>query len=118
NPMLCRRMVARGAQLLITITNDAWFGRTAAAEQHVQITALRAVENGIYALQVANTGVSAIIDPHGCILERTALFDRRILASEGYFTEGSTFYVCYGDLFALLCLLVGSGAFLKKILLN
>ncbi|MDI6822409.1 MAG: apolipoprotein N-acyltransferase [Actinomycetota bacterium] len=114
NPMLCRRMVTRGAQLLITITNDAWFGRTAAAEQHVQITALRAVENGIYAIQAANTGVSAIIDPHGCIFKRTALFDRRILACKGYFTEGSTFYLRYGDLFALLCLLVGSGAFLKK----
>ena len=70
------RVRARGAELLVNITNDAWYGRTSAPYQHLAMAAFRAVENGKYLVRAANTGISAVVDPRGRVLERTALFER------------------------------------------
>jgi len=112
NSTLCRRLVERGARMLIVITNDAWFERTAAARQHVEMTALRAVENGVYVVQAANSGISAIIDPRGCIFGETNLFERRILTGEVAFAEDLTFYARFGDVFSYICLILAAGGFL------
>ena len=67
-PGLVRREVADGARLLATLTNDSWYGRAGAQEQHFAGAALRAVENDRYLLRAAITGISGIVDPRGRIL--------------------------------------------------
>lgn len=89
---LVRRLIRRGAGLLITITNDAWFGRTSAAEQHFQLSRVRAVENRRFALQAANTGVSGVFDPFGREISRSRLYRRGILTSTVGFTSSKSIY--------------------------
>ena len=67
-PNLARAQVANGARLLVNITNDAWFGKTAAAYQHLSMAVLRAVENHVCLARAANTGISAFIDGAGRFL--------------------------------------------------
>ena len=62
------RSSQRGSQLLATITNDAWFGRSSAAYQHFEQGAIRAVEEGRYVVRAANTGISGAVDPYGRVL--------------------------------------------------
>ncbi len=74
-PELARAMVRNGADLLVNITNDAWFGRTSAAYQHFSMAVLRAVENRRTLARAANTGISGFIAPTGRIIEKTPLFE-------------------------------------------
>lgn len=67
-PELAREFVEKGAQFLTVITNDAWFGKSAAAAQHLQASILRAVENGVPVVRSANTGISAFISNRGEVL--------------------------------------------------
>lgn len=94
-----------GAGLLVNITNDAWFGRSSAPYQHLSMTAFRAVENRLYVLRAANTGISAIIDPTGKIISHTDLFTRTALKGKARFIDKRTCYMAYGDAFAYLCLI-------------
>lgn len=64
---LAQARVAQGANLLVNISNDAWFGATSAPHQHLHLTALRAIEQGRYVVRSTNTGLSAFIDPLGRI---------------------------------------------------
>jgi apolipoprotein N-acyltransferase len=103
-PDLLREFTARGADLLVNITNDAWYGRTSAPRQHFAMAVFRAVENGKYLVRAANTGISAVVDPRGRVLERTALFERRAIVREVPIVPGLTFYARRGDVFAWGCL--------------
>jgi apolipoprotein N-acyltransferase len=103
-PHLVRRFAASGAELLVNITNDAWYGRTSAPHQHLAMTAFRAVENGRYLVRAANTGITAVVDPRGRVLERTELFERRAIVREVPIVPGLTFYARHGDVFAWACL--------------
>lgn len=94
-----------GADLLVNITNDAWFGRTSAPYQHLSMTSLRAVENRLYIVRAANTGISAVIDPTGRIINQTELFEEASLQGTVKFTHDNTFYMLYGDVFVYSCLL-------------
>ena len=67
-PDLVRRFVRNGSELLTTITNDAWFGRTSAPYQHFEQASMRAIENGRYLVRAANTGISGIVDPYGRVI--------------------------------------------------
>lgn len=67
-PELGREFVARGADFLVNMTNDAWFGDTSSPYQHMQASVMRAVENRVYVVRAANTGVSCIIDDAGRIV--------------------------------------------------
>jgi apolipoprotein N-acyltransferase len=109
-PDLVRQFAARGADLLVNITNDAWYGRTSAPYQHMSMAVFRAVENGKYLVRAANTGISAVVDPHGRVLERTALFDRTLLVRDVPFVPGLTFYARHGDVFAWSCLALAGAA--------
>ncbi|HUI68179.1 MAG TPA: apolipoprotein N-acyltransferase [Nitrospirota bacterium] len=104
-PDLIRRFVDRGAAIITTITNDAWFGRTAAPYQHFSMAVFRAVENRVPVARAANTGVSGFIDAKGRILDTSAIFTKAYLSHT--LTPGSvkTFYTRYGDVFSCLCLL-------------
>jgi apolipoprotein N-acyltransferase len=98
--------VGDGAQLLLAITNDAWYGRTGAPHQFLAITALRAAENRVWIARAANTGISAFIDPRGRVQERTRIFERGFLVSDVPLRpppSGGSFYTRRGDVFAWSC---------------
>lgn len=103
-PNEVRQFVRRGARYLVNITNDAWFGESAAPYQHIATVALRAVENRVPIVRAANTGVTALIDPTGRILQPTELFVRTQIVGE-VLPRGERLspYAVYGDLFAYLC---------------
>jgi apolipoprotein N-acyltransferase len=99
-PDLVRQFVAGGSELLTTITNDAWFGRTSAPMQHFQQAAMRAIENGRYLVRSANTGISGIVDPYGRVLAQTPIFESAVLVGEARFLRTSTFFSSHGDVLA------------------
>lgn len=103
-PALVRRFPASGAELLLNITNDAWYGTTSAPHQHLAMSALRAVENRRYMVRAANTGITTVVDPWGRILEPTRLFDRTVVVRDVPFIAETSFYTRHGDLFARGCL--------------
>jgi apolipoprotein N-acyltransferase len=104
-PDLIRRFVDRGAAIITTITNDAWFGRTAAPYQHFSMAVFRAVENRVPVARAANTGVSGFIDAKGRILDTSAIFTEAHLTHTLALGGAKTFYTRYGDVFSYLCLL-------------
>jgi apolipoprotein N-acyltransferase len=108
-PDLVRRFAASGAELLVNLTNDAWYGTTSAPYQHLAMATFRAIETGKYLLRDANTGISAVVDPRGRVLSRTRLFEPALLVSRVPFVSGSTFYVRHGDVFAWGCLAAAAG---------
>jgi apolipoprotein N-acyltransferase len=94
--------VAKGAQFLVNLTNDAWYERTSAPYQHLAFYVFRAVETDRYILRAANTGISAIIDPRGRITARTPIFEERVLKGSFALRDNLTLYVRYGDYFILV----------------
>jgi len=120
-PEVVRRVAGKDAALLVNITNDAWFGTTAAPLQHLAMATVRAAENRRFMVRAANTGISAIIDPYGRILERTALMESAVLRGTVQTRSDVTPYAACGDLFAwgcaILTLLHGAAlraAFLRR----
>jgi apolipoprotein N-acyltransferase len=101
-----REFAANGAQVLINISNDGWFGHSAAAEQHLRIARVRAVENRRWIVRATNSGITASIDPYGRIY-RALPTDIRAAADLPYdFRTDLTVYSRFGDWFAWLCVLV------------
>ena len=95
-----RQLVKRGARFLTIVTNDAWFGRSAAPFHHAQIAVFRAIENHVSVVRCANTGVSMLIDPYGRILGETGIFERKILVGSIPIHYRRTFFTKHGDIFA------------------
>ena len=94
----CGGYVRKGAELLAVITNDAWWGNTPGHKQHLNYSRLRAIETRRWVARCANTGISAIIDPEGHILDRTAWWVPDVLEGEVRLLSGQTFFVRYGDI--------------------
>ena len=113
-PDLFRTFVKNGADFMLNITNEGWFGDTAAPHQMLAISVFRAVENRCAIARAANTGISCFIDPHGRITGRVQDNQKKDTFVDGYLTqpvylsEERTFYARRGDLFAYLCLLVSA----------
>lgn len=103
-PDAVRRFSQQGAELLVNITNDGWYGTTSAPYQHFAMAVLRAVENRKWLLRAANTGISAFVDPHGRIVRASSLFEKTVVQDEAAFVPGLTVYARYGDVFAWGCL--------------
>jgi apolipoprotein N-acyltransferase len=103
-PDLVRGFTRRGADLLVNITNDGWYGRTSAPYQHLAMAVFRAVENGKYLVRAANTGITAVVDARGRIRQRTSLFEQTVLVADAAIVPGSTPYARHGDVFAWGCL--------------
>jgi apolipoprotein N-acyltransferase len=97
-PQLARSLCNAGSGLLVTITNDAWFGRTCAPYQHFTMAVMRSIENRRYLVRAANTGISGIIDPYGRILKRTDIFVPATFLAQLQFVNEKTFYMKHGDL--------------------
>ncbi len=96
---LGRQMVQEGADVLFVLTNDAWFKRTSEAEQHFVLSKMRAVENGCFVVQVANSGISGFVTSKGEVLKRTQLFEVEALVERVVFSRTATFYTRVGFLF-------------------
>ena len=105
-PALSRAQVANGAKLLVNITNDAWFGKTAAAYQHLAMAVMRCVENHVCLARAANTGISAFIDARGQILWQSEIYVPDAHALELPLMPGGSLYTKIGDVFAWTCLLL------------
>ena len=104
-PGSSRALVRNGAELLLNITNDAWFGRTAAPYQHASHLALRAVEHRVSFLRAANTGISGWVDPLGRYRERTGLYVPGIVVADLPVPGIETPYTRWGPWVPMLCLL-------------
>ena len=113
-PDLARKFVNNGADILVTITNDAWFGRTSAPFQHFSMSVFRAVENRRSMARAANTGISGFIAPTGNILITSSLYKEKFLTEKLPCLKIKTFYTRYGDLFALICLIAIPVMFMVK----
>ncbi|OQY18871.1 MAG: apolipoprotein N-acyltransferase [Desulfobacteraceae bacterium 4572_35.1] len=105
-PAIAREQVNRGAQLLVNITNDAWFGDSSAPWQHLAMTQWRAVENRVWLARCANSGVSALIDPLGRVVRQSQLFRQQIIIGNTYFCDGTSLYTRTGDIVPLLLTVV------------
>ena len=97
---IARAMTAAGAEALLTIFNDAWFGRSMAPYQHEAIALWRAIENRRYFVRVGNAGVTGVIDPFGRVLDHLGLFTAETLRAEIRPLQITTVYTRIGDTFA------------------
>ncbi len=104
-PGLSRSLVKNGAGLLVNLTNDAWFGKSAAAYQHFSMAVFRAVENRRSLVRCANTGISAIVDPTGRVVVATALFTDAVVDGTVPIMQTRSVYTQIGDILALGCLI-------------
>jgi apolipoprotein N-acyltransferase len=111
-PSLIRRFVNDGSELLTTITNDAWYGRSSAAYQHWEQASMRAIEGGRYLARSANTGISGFVDPYGRVVASAGLFEEAMLVEELRFLTDRTVYSRIGDLVAWLSLALTAAALL------
>ncbi len=102
-PNLSRMAVNEGADILVNITNDAWYGESSAPYQLLAMAAMRAVETKVPLVRVANTGISAVIEPTGKITARTPLFKRGTEIERVEWRSRRTVYTIVGDLFAEIC---------------
>ncbi len=103
-PAIPRAFVRAGAQFLVVPVNNASYGFTAAADQHLQMSQMRAVETGRWVVDAGVSGISAFIQPDGTVVRRTALFAPGILRGQIETSTAQTPYVRYGDWFPVLCL--------------
>jgi apolipoprotein N-acyltransferase len=103
----------QGAQLLVNISNDGWYGDSGAWSQHLQQTRMRAIENDRWLLSATNTGKTASIDPYGRIVTTVPRKIRTALAAPYALVSGTTFYTRHGDWFAYLCAIISAGAILS-----
>jgi apolipoprotein N-acyltransferase len=106
-PDLVRQPVKQGAGYLVNITNDAWFGKSAASYQHMSMVAMRAVENRVPIVRAANTGISGTVDAYGRIVDATEIFEEDWLIAKIHPQSAEPgFYSTYGDIFSQMCLVL------------
>jgi apolipoprotein N-acyltransferase len=96
-PQVARQMVKDGSNLLVNISNDAWFGRTQGAEQHLQMGRVRAIETRRFIARAGNDGISAVIDPLGRVVQRFPRGQRDAFQADFGLSDTVTLYVLLGD---------------------
>ena len=106
-PHLVRRFTAEGADLLVNLSNDGYFGRTSARGQHLLLARMRAAENGRWLLRPTNDGITASIDPAGRLRARLPAYEATAGRLPFDWTSATTLYTRTGDWFAWLCLAGG-----------
>lgn len=115
-PSLSAAMVRQGGDLIINITNDAWFGKTAAPGQHFAMAVVRTVENRRTLVRAANTGISGYVDPAGRVLENSGIFETATLVrSVPVIKNPSTFYSRNGDVLPWIALVAGLAMILANL---
>ncbi len=101
-PHVTRQMVAQGAEVLVNISNDAWFGRGQGARQHFEMGNMRTIETRRYLLRAGNDGITALVNPLGQVEARLPRGVQGTLLVDYRLREGETLYVRYGDLLILV----------------
>ena len=109
-----REFANQGAQLLVNLSNDGWYGDSGAYAQHLNQTRMRAIENDRWLLSATNTGVTAAIDPYGRTVARLPRKERGALVAPYALTSVTTFYTRHGDWFCWLCAIISAGALLMR----
>lgn len=102
-PNLVRRFVQNGATLLVNVSNDAWFGNTAGARQHLMHAVMRAIENDRDILRVTNAGISALVTADGRVVDPLPTFTPNAQIWQAQTRRDRTFYTRRGDWFAVGC---------------
>jgi len=113
-----RQFARDGAQVLVNISNDGWYGDSGAWKQHLQQTRMRAIENDRWLLSATNTGLTAVIDPWGQVVAEAPRKQRTALIAPYALISGTTFYTRHGDWFAFLCAIISVGALLARFVLR
>jgi apolipoprotein N-acyltransferase len=111
-PDLVRRHVLGGAQVLINITNDSWFGRSAGPYQHALLNAMRAIENRVAIARSATSGQSLFIDQFGRRYQTSEIFTEAALVGNVSVAQSGSFYSRNGNVFAHSCLLFSAFCFI------
>jgi len=101
-----RHLTQQGADVLINVSNDGWYGDTSAAWQHLNMVRMRAIENHRWILRATNTGVTAAINPYGRVTAAAPRHQRTSIRVHFAYENGLTFYAAHGDLFAYACALI------------
>ena len=101
-----RQFALNGAQVLVNLSDDGWYGDTGAPWQHLNMARMRAIENHRWLLRDTNTGVTTAIDPYGRLNGEAPRHTRGAYAFPFAFESGTTFYTRHGDWFAWLCTLI------------
>jgi apolipoprotein N-acyltransferase len=109
-----RQFADQGAQVLVNLSNDGWYGDSGAYAQHLNQTRMRAIENDRWILSATNTGVTASIDPYGRTVARLPRKVRGALVAPYALTSVTTFYARHGDWFAWLCAIISAGALVTR----
>jgi len=120
-PDFIQKFSKKGAQFLVVITNNNWFGRTSSLYQHAQISVFRAIENRFGVAHCSNSGISILIDPYGRVTGESGVFVDDILTGEVYYRDAETtqpFYTQHGELFSQATLIISGiffiGGFFRK----
>jgi len=111
-----RRFSLLGADVLVNISDDGWYGDTSAAWEHLNMVRMRAIENHRWVLRATNTGVTAAIDPYGRVVKAAPRNQRTALRVAFGYEQDITFYAAHGDWFAYLCSMVAIVALLFTLL--
>jgi apolipoprotein N-acyltransferase len=107
-----RQFADRGAQVFVNISNDGWFGDTGAPGQHLNMARMRAIENHRWLLRATNSGITAVIDPHGRVVMQAPRHVRVALDVPYAYIGETTFYTRHGDWFAFGCAIIALAALL------
>lgn len=113
-----REFADHGADVLVNLSNDGWYGDSGAYAQHLNQTRMRAIENDRWILSATNTGVTASIDPYGRTVARLPRKERAALVAPYALTSVTTFYTRHGDWFAWLCAIISAAALLTRVILG
>lgn len=105
-PNEVRKFAEKGADVLVNISNDGWYGDSGAWSQHLQQTRMRAIENNRWLLSATNTGLTAAIDPWGRIAAEVPRKERTVLEAPYALISSTTFYTQHGDWFATVCAII------------
>lgn len=106
-PQLSRVFALRGSGLFVNLTNDGWYGDSAAPYQHLQMARWRAIENRRFLLRATNSGITAVVEPTGRIQSATPLGQEAVCLGSFGFEYGTTFYCRRGEVFPILCAMIG-----------
>ncbi|MDP9171784.1 MAG: apolipoprotein N-acyltransferase, partial [Acidobacteriota bacterium] len=115
-PSYIRRFAAAGAETLFNISNDSWFGKSAARYQHLQIVRMRAAENRRWIVRSTNNGISGVIDPAGRLFKALPEYQEVSARLQYRYRTDLTVYTRFGDWFVLLCALLTAGAIMSVVL--
>ena len=113
-PGYVRQFAKSGAEVLFTISNDSWFGKSQARYQHLSMVRMRAAENHRWIVRATNDGVSAVVDPAGRVVRTAPEFQEVTARMQFGYRQDLTFYARYGDWFVALCALAAAAGLLLQ----